>query len=180
MIRIARRPAGWVPPGPAPVAPLERPELWPVDGEDLCLLAGDWRILQKRRGHRWSLDDLVTAAFAADVAGETPPAHILDLGCGIGAVLLLLAWRFPSARLVGVEAQAESAALACRSIAWNGCGDRCEVRVADMRDPAPVAVGGFDLVTGTPPYLPLGTATVPRREEQPGCHLELRGGLEDY
>ena len=108
-------------PGPAPAAPLERPELWPTDGEDLCLLAGDWRILQKRRGHRWSLDDLVTAAFAAEVAGTTATAGILDLGCGIGAVLLLLAWRFPNARLTGVEAQAESLALARRSIEWNGC-----------------------------------------------------------
>ena len=49
-----------------------------------------------------------------------------------------------------------------------------------MRDAAVVAASAFDIVTGTPPYLPLGTASVPRREEQPGCHLELRGGIEDY
>ena len=151
-----------------------------MDGEDLCLLAGDWRILQKRRGHRWSLDDLVTAAFAAEVSGPAAPARILDLGCGIGAVLLLLAWRHPEARLTGVEAQAGSLALARRSIEWNGCGARCETRLGDMRDDTVVAESAFDLVTGTPPYLPLGTATVPRRAEQPGCHLELRGGIEDY
>jgi tRNA1Val (adenine37-N6)-methyltransferase len=180
VIRVARRPPGWIAPGPPPAAPRARPELWPADGEDLCHLAGDWRILQKRRGHRWSLDDLVTAAFAAEVAAPAAPARILDLGCGIGAVLLLLAWRFPTARLVGVEAQAESLALARRSIEWNGCGERCEARLGDMRDATIVPEQGFDLVTGTPPYLPLGTATVPRREEQPGCHLELRGGIEDY
>ncbi len=179
-VSVPRRPAGWVAPGPAPAAPPERRDLWPCAGEDLSLLAGDWRILQKHRGHRWSLDDLVTAAFAAEVTGAAAPARILDLGSGIGAVLLLLAWRFPEARLTGVEAQAESLALARRSIEWNGCAARCEAQLGDMRDAAVVAASAFDLVTGTPPYLPLGTATVPRRAEQPGCHLELRGGIEDY
>lgn len=176
-----RRPAGWVAPGPTPAAPVDRHDLWPRAGEDLSFLAGDWRVLQKRRGHRWSLDDLVTAAFAAEVMTAMPPARILDLGCGIGAVLLLLAWRFPGARLVGIEAQAESVELARRSIEWNGCAERCEAKLGDLRDGALLAHrGAFDLVTGTPPYLPPGTATVPRREQQPGCHLELRGGIEDY
>ena len=180
-VSVPRRPAGWIARGPRPAAPLDRLELWPAAGEDLSLLAGDWRILQKRRGHRWSLDDLVTAAFAAELLADAPPARVLDLGSGIGSVLLLLAWRFPAARVIGVEAQAESAALARRSIEWNGCGERCEVRVGDLRDSAILGGGAaFDLVTGTPPYLPLGTASVPLREEQPGCHLELRGGVEGY
>jgi tRNA1(Val) A37 N6-methylase TrmN6 len=41
---------------------------------------------------------------------------VLDLGCGIGSVLLMLAWRFPDAAVVGVEAQALSLDLARRSI----------------------------------------------------------------
>src|SRR5262245_22141744 len=126
MIRVARRPLGWRAPGPAPATPADRPDLWPRVGEDLCHLSGDWRILQPIGGHRWSLDDLVTAWFAAGHAGPAP-ARIADLGCGIGAVLLLLAWRFPAARCVGVEAQPASAALARRSIAWNGAGGRCAV-----------------------------------------------------
>src|SRR5215470_13971156 len=103
IVRTPRRPAGWRAPGPRPSAPADRPEAWPGPGEDLCHLAGDWRILQLLRGHRWSLDDLVTAWFAADVVRGAPPARIADLGCGIGAVLMLLAWRFPAARGVGIE-----------------------------------------------------------------------------
>ena len=180
IVRPARRPPSWRAPGPPPAAPAQRPELWPQAGEDLCHLSGDWRILQRVRGHRWSIDDLVTAWFAArSVAAD--PVRIADLGCGIGAVLLMLAWRFPAARCVGVEAQEGSAALARRSIAWNGADNRCAVHDGDLREPAPFGDGArFDLVTGTPPYLPAGSGREPTRPLQAACHIEHRGGIEDY
>jgi tRNA1Val (adenine37-N6)-methyltransferase len=123
----------------------------------------------------------VTAWFAADVVRDTPPRRFADLGCGIGAVLLLLAWRFPEARGVGVEAQAVSVDLARRSLAWNGADPRCEVRAGDLRDARSTPEGAvYDLVTGTPPYLPPGTAHASPRAQWPACHLEQRGGVEDY
>jgi tRNA1(Val) A37 N6-methylase TrmN6 len=174
-VRPARRPRGWRAPGPPPAGPGDDPSLVPAAGEDLCLLSGDWRIFQHAGGHRWSLDDLVTAWTAAELVR---PARAADLGCGIGTVLMLLAWRFPAARLVGIEAEEEKAALARRSLRWNGCADRCEVRVGDLRDAA--LEGRFDLVTGTPPYLPRGSATEPARADRGPWHFEHRGGLEDY
>lgn len=181
IVRPARRPPGWAPPGPPPIVPLDRPEVWPGPGEDLCYLAGDWRILQLIRGHRWSLDDLVTAWFAARTSAPTPPTRIADLGCGIGAVLLMLAWRFPTAHCVGVEAQPLSLELARRSLAWNGTEHRCQVRLGDLRDPAMTPEGAaFELITGTPPYLAPGTATEPMRPQQAPCHIEQRGGIEAY
>lgn len=175
VVRPARRPAGWTAPGPAP-APPDDPACWPADGEELCALAGDWRILQLRRGHRWSLDDLATAWLAAEV---TTPARHADLGCGIGTVLLLLAWRFPAAHGVGIEAQDVSVELARRSIAWNGVAARCRVVAGDLRDEA-LDAGAFDLCTATPPYLPPGTAHESPRPQWGPCHVEHRGGIEDY
>jgi tRNA1Val (adenine37-N6)-methyltransferase len=152
--------------------------VWPGKGEDLCWLAGDWRILQRIDGHRWSIDDLVTAWHATRVA---TPSHAVDLGCGIGAVLLLLAWRFPEARITGIEAQEISAGLARRSIAFNGVDDRCEIRCGDFRDPASRGgLEGADLVTGTPPYFPRGTGTESGRPQCGPCRFEHRGGIEDY
>src|SRR5204863_452622 len=88
IIRAARRPDGWRAAGPPPAGP--QGVGGPGPGEDLCYLAGDWRILQRLDGHRWSLDDLVTAWFAARLLEEAPARTVLDLGCGIGAVLMLL------------------------------------------------------------------------------------------
>lgn len=182
IVRHARRPAGWAPPGPAPAGFARAAAPRPRRGEDLCYLAGDWRILQRLDGHRWSLDDLVTAWVAAETLASRHPARLLDLGSGIGSVLLLLAWRFPEARCTGVEAQRQSVDLARRSIAWNGVEDRCDVLCGDFRISRILHRAGadFDLVTGTPPYRPLGTATPSNRPQCRPCRLEDRGGIEVY
>lgn len=224
IIRAARRPVGWQVPGPVPLLPplpppqgtqegpnCDRSTLWPRKDEDLCWLAGHWRILQRRDGHRFSLDDLVTAEMAARIhaaAAESGTPRFLDLGCGIGTVLLFLAWRFPGAHGLGIEAQSISAELARRSIAWNGVADRCQVLDGDLRALSPVGrraaparidridpSGGldpvdpsdalvefhrFDLITGTPPYFARGEGTESDRVQRAPCRFEHRGGLADY
>ena len=180
IVRPAKRPPGWVAPGPAPRTP-DRADVWPALGEDLCYLSGNFRILQRLDGHRWSVDDLVTAAYAAEIVKDAPPRRAVDLGCGIGTVLLFTAWRWPDAELVGVEDQELSLAMARRSIGWNGVDDRCHVRHGDLRDPALTAgLGPVDLVTGTPPYLALGSGLVSERPQCGPCRFETRGGVEDY
>ena len=151
-------------------------ELWPTALEDLCWLAGDFRILQRMDGHRWSLDDLLTAWLASHAMRSA--GTICDLGCGIGTVLLFLAWRFPEAKLVGIEAQVESAAMARRSLRWNEVTDRVQVLDGDLRELAVEA--RFDLVSGTPPYFPPGTGVESSRPQCAPCRFEHRGGVEDY
>lgn len=177
IVRAARRPAGWRPRGPRPPARLA-PDLSPRDGEDLCYLSGDFRILQRLGGHRWSLDDLLTAHFAVSRCPSSP-SRFLDLGCGIGSVLMMLAWRWPEASGRGIEAQAASIDLARRSLRANGIDGRCGVRHADLRD-ASAFPGPFDLITGTPPYLPTGAASGSNDAQRRACRLETRGGVEDY
>ena len=181
-MRAARRPPGWVPPGPSPRPPADLESLWPGPEEDLCWLAGDWRILQRIDGHRFSLDDLLTAHTAVRCfADRPPPERLLDLGCGIGSVLLFTAWAFPEARCLGIEAQEVSAGMAARSIAWNGAGDRCEVRLGDFRERAVTqGLGPFDLITGTPPYFPPGTGLESDHVQRGPCRFEHRGGVEAY
>jgi tRNA1(Val) A37 N6-methylase TrmN6 len=177
LVRTARRPAGWVAPGPRPRGAGDDPTLAPEDDEDLCFLAGDWRIFQKQRGHRWSLDDLATAAIAAPHVEATGATNLLDLGCGLGSVLMLLAWRFPQAHVTGVEAQADRAAMARRSLRFNGADDRCQVLDGDLRE---FSAPPFDFISGTPPYFPRGTGTESQLAHAMPCRFELRGGVEAY
>jgi tRNA1(Val) A37 N6-methylase TrmN6 len=167
--------------GPAPQVPDDLDELWPGPDEDLCWLAGNWRLLQRLDGHRTSLDDLVTAHLAVTLVAGKPPERCLDLGCGIGSVLLFLAWRFPAARFVGVEAQDLSAGLARRSLAWNGITARAEILVSDFRNPGALArEATFDLITGTPPYFPPGAGPESEHVQRGPCRFEHRGGIEEY
>ena len=178
VVRPPRRPPGWIAPGPRPAGPQGRPELEPADDEDLCFLAGDWRLFQKLRGHRWSLDDLVTAWVATRALDPASSLRALDLGCGLGSVLLMVAWRLPNTDVTGIEAQADRAAMGRRSIAYNGVEDRCRIIDGDLRDD-PVT-GPFELITGTPPYFPIGTGTESDKTHAAPARFEHRGGVEDY
>lgn len=176
----SRRPAGWVAPGPQPRGSAGRTDLAPGPEEDLSYLSGDFRIFQRKDGHRWSLDDFATAVVAIEEGRERGVRSCLDLGCGIGSVLLMTAWAFPDAHVEGIEAQDLSFDLARRSLAWNGVDDRAVLHHGDLRAVAPTLGPRFDLVTGTPPYIPLGHGIVSSKVQRGPACFETRGGIEDY
>jgi tRNA1Val (adenine37-N6)-methyltransferase len=150
--KLRERPAGWQARGVLPVGnPHGRERLAPRAGEALTGLCGDWRIFQKVGGHRWSTEDIVTAWYAAQIfRGGAAPRKIVDLGCGIGSVLLQCAWLWPEAALVGVEAQPTSAGLARRSIEYNlgRANGRVKLVEGDIRDEATLASARAALLGG--------------------------------
>ena len=142
-------------------------------------ITASFRLVQRRRGHRFSVDDLATAWEAARAAPGAP--SFLDLGCGVGSVLLMVAWRLPEARGFGVEAQEISFELARRNVRDNGLAERVSLLHGDLREVTrDWPHGPFDLVTGTPPYLPIGTASASPDPQRAAARIELRGGVEDY
>jgi tRNA1Val (adenine37-N6)-methyltransferase len=144
------------------------------------LLTPSVRVYQRRKGHRFSSDDVVTAYVAH--ATRPDAERVLDLGCGLGSVLLLLAWSLPSAELAGIEAQAMSFALLERNVARSGFAARVQILHGDLRDPTlPERVRApFDLITGTPPYFPATAALDAEDEQRAFARIEYRGGVEAY
>jgi tRNA1Val (adenine37-N6)-methyltransferase len=151
---------------------------WPEDaGRDR--LIGDWHIYQRTGGHRTSTDDLITAWYAVH-RNPSPPARYLDLGCGVGSVLLMVSHKLRPKSVLGVEAQAQSVAMARRAIAeLPEHRNHIDVRHADFRD---VDFEGerYDLVTASPPYFPIGSGVLPDDPQRRACRFETRGGVEGY
>lgn len=140
-------------------------------------LTGGWTIVQRKRGHRHSTDDLLTGWYAMEIA---PAARrLLDLGAGIGGVGLIALWRAAAdATLVAVEAQDVSFALLEQNIARNGLASRVRAIHGDLRgvrfhEP-------FDLVTGSPPYWDISQGVVPADSQKAHARFELRGDVRDY
>jgi tRNA1(Val) A37 N6-methylase TrmN6 len=157
----------------------------PAEHETLDPLVGDWQVLQLRRGHRFSVDDIVCAWRAA--AALPQARRLLDIGCGIGSVGTSTLWKLghADATLVGVEAQQISVDLNRRSVRLNGLEDRITVVHGDLRDPDVIPerlrpAGGFELITGSPPYIPEGKGVMSPIPQRAGARMELRGSVFDY
>ncbi|MGE0550524.1 MAG: tRNA1(Val) (adenine(37)-N6)-methyltransferase [Kofleriaceae bacterium] len=139
-------------------------------------LTGDWRIAQRAAGHRHSADDVLTAYYA--LAHADAAALALDLGTGIGGVGLLVLWGLRAAKLVCVEAQDISVRLLRANIAGNQLEERVEAHHGDLRTfDSPLR---FELITGSPPYFPVGTGIVPADSQKAHARFELRGDVNDY
>jgi tRNA1Val (adenine37-N6)-methyltransferase len=143
----------------------------------LDALTGGWSLVQRAKGHRHSVDDVLTAHFALRVAPRAPVA--LDLGTGIVGVGLLVLWGLgPAATLVAIEAQEISHRLLLANIAGNGLGARVEPHLGDLRDLADAR--RFPLITGSPPYFPVDAGIVPADSQKAHARFELRGDIRDY
>ncbi|MBK9072663.1 MAG: methyltransferase [Myxococcales bacterium] len=156
------------------------PDLTPYGELTADRLTRDVTLLQRKKGHRFSSDDVITAYVAFHAAPTA--ATVLDLGCGIGSVLLHLAWSLPQAIMVGIEAQAVSFALLQHNVARNQLAARVTTWHGDLRDEALRSHinGTFDLVTGTPPYFPPEAALDAMDEQRAFARIEYRGGVEAY
>ncbi|HEY0158585.1 MAG TPA: methyltransferase [Thermoanaerobaculia bacterium] len=165
---------GWRRPGPVPPGGVEAEE-----GETLDFICGHFRIFQYAKGHRYSTDDVLTAWYGTTHAPRVDRAA--DLGSGIGSVALISAWRLPGATFCTVEAQEISLRLARKTVRYNGLESRFTLYHGDLRDASVLAnEAPFDLVTGSPPYFPPGTATAADHSQAVPARIEVRGSVADY
>ena len=168
---------GWAKPGIIPPGLASGVTVEPH--ETLDAISGHFRLFQLRDGHRFSTDDILTAWYGTTWCPTARTA--LDLGSGIGTVGMICAWRLPGAKFVTIEAQSESVALAKKSARYNGLADRYEIREGDFRAPEILrADEKFDLITGSPPYFPLGDGVESEHPQKLACRFELRGNIDDY
>lgn len=149
---------------------------WPQDATRDRLI-GDWYFYQRKGGHRTSTDDALAAWFASHVCKDSIERYV-DLGCGIGSVLLMVTHRLRPTRAVGLEAQAQSVQMARRSVEeLPQDAPPLEIVHGDMRQPPEWSA---TLVTGSPPYFPVGTGVASPDPQRFACRFETRGGVEAY
>jgi tRNA1Val (adenine37-N6)-methyltransferase len=148
-------------------------------GEEITLdgLTRDFSIYQRRRGHRHSTDDLLTAWYAVTHVPATP-TRVLDLGSGIGSVGLSVLWRFPEASLAAIEVQAVSFSLLEENVRANSLESRVVTIHGDLRQFS--ASAPFELVTGSPPYFDVAGGIVSADSQRAAARFELYGSVNDY
>lgn len=110
------------------------------------------KLLQPSDQFRLGTDSVVLAAFARFPKGVA----VADLGCGGGAVALMLLANDPSLHVTGIELQPQAADLARENAKRSGLD--FTVLQGDLRQiETLLPAGSMDCVISNPPYFPVGS-----------------------
>jgi tRNA1Val (adenine37-N6)-methyltransferase len=150
---------------------------WNKEEETLdTLFGGRLKILQKKRGYRFSIDALLLAHFTEPNRKD----RILDLGTGCGILPLLLVFQKKANRVTGLEIQPSLADLARRNAALNQLSSRIQIWEGDLKTlEQKVKSGSFHLVLANPPYRKVGSGRVNPQKEKAIARHEIKATLED-
>lgn len=143
-----------------------------------ALYGGRLRLRQPITGFRFAVDAPLLTAFAA--AGKHARLAC-DLGTGCGVIALGLAWCGAAQKVVGIELQAQLAALARLSAADNDLSQQVEILEQDLRHcRGDSLTGRFDLVVANPPYWPVSEGHLPEDASRRIAGFEVEGTLGDW
>lgn len=122
--------------------------------EEFEVLSNGMRILQTESLFRLGTDSILLANFCGKLRG----GKIADLGCGGGALGVLLCASDPNCHVTGIELQPAACEIAEKNICINQLEARFSVVNGDLRQiQSLLPVNGFDYVVSNPPYFPVGS-----------------------
>jgi tRNA1(Val) A37 N6-methylase TrmN6 len=108
------------------------------------LEGGGMFLYQPASGYRYNSDSLFLYGF---IRRFSPRGRVLDIGCGVGILALLLARDFP-VRICAVDKQSSMLAYASRNFAVNGM--EAEIIEGDFLETE--FEGRFDFIVSNPPF----------------------------
>lgn len=115
----------------------------------------------------------------ADFAQISPGARVCDLGCGCGALSLLLFAKCEQISVTGVELQAQAAQCAAQNAIENILPD-FSVLQGDLREHRTLLrANSFDAVVSNPPYYPVSSGAMPQQQALAIARSELCCTLSD-
>jgi tRNA1Val (adenine37-N6)-methyltransferase len=137
---------------------------------------GKIRVMQYRRGYRFSIDAVLLAHHAAPRRRD----KVLDLGTGCGIISLIMARRRCDLKIYAVEVQTELADLAVSNVHQNQLEDRIDVLCTDMKLlTLQLTSGPFDLIVSNPPYHRPGSGRINPDSQRAVARHEIKASLAD-
>jgi len=133
-------------------------------------------VKQETSGYRFSID----AVLLADYTKPRPEETAVDLGTGCGVIPLILAFRYPETRFVGIEIQSTLAELAARNVQENDMSNRITIICRDMKAVSKDLIQGpIDLVVSNPPYRKPDSGRINPNPQRAVARHEIKVTLEE-
>ncbi len=134
------------------------------------------KILQKKKGYRYSQDSLQLVDFALIKKNDV----VIDLGTGCGVIALVLAKKGLGRRIVGLEVQKELGELARRSVELNGFQEKIKILEGDIRRFKSIfPPSSFDYVITNPPYIEAKSGIISPGSERALARHEILCDMND-
>lgn len=121
-------------------------------------------------------DSMLLSDFAA------PPARgqVLDLGCGNGALGVLLCARHDKVHVTGLELQEDVAQLAQENVCINHLEDRLTIQTGDFKQYKKLyPTGSFAYVVCNPPYFSNQSGAAAKGQNRSTARQEQQGSMAD-
>lgn len=150
-------------------------EIGPLPGETIDpFMDGRLRIIQSKKGYRFSIDALLLADFVTikkyDIA--------IDLGTGCGVIPLSLLASKPVKHVYCIEIQHELAGQAMRNARLNNLENRMSVILGDIRNP-PLPASSVNVVVCNPPYRRKESGRINPDRQRAIARHEIYASLDD-
>jgi tRNA1Val (adenine37-N6)-methyltransferase len=141
------------------------------------ILNGRISVYQNKKGYRFSVDAMLLAHFIA----LKPHVKTIELGCGNGVILLILAKRFPQLKFTGLEIQDRLVLLAQRNVQLNRLENNVDVIGGDAQNIKKIfPPNTFDVVYFNPPYRKMNSGRMNPHPEKAIARHEIKGSLEVF
>jgi len=140
------------------------------------LPGGTLNILQKKKGYRFSVDSILLAHFVRLRKGQ----KVVDLGTGSGVIPIILATKYKSTEIWGVEIQEELAEMAERNVVINHLQGRVHILQDDVRNLTDrFESEAFDIALTNPPYRKMRSGRLNIQREKAVARHEIKSSLAD-
>ncbi len=148
-------------------------ELMPDECVD-DFLDGRLKVIQFRRGYRFSIDAVLLAQFVSIKRNDV----VVDLGTGCGIIPMVLLLTEPVGHVFALEIQPELAEQAVRNARLNGFKREVQVILGDLKAP-PLAPSSADVVICNPPYRPKNSGRINPDPQKAIARHEVLSSLND-
>jgi len=144
--------------------------------ESVELLINGFRLIQRGPHGKLGMDSFLLSSFLH----PSKVRRICDLGCGSGALTILLAARYDSAHIDGIDMQREAVGLLEENISLNRIGDRVRAIHADLRKSEGILpAGSYTAVVCNPPYFRKGAGKPSALAERRIARSEEEARIDD-
>lgn len=135
----------------------------------------EFTLRQEGCGMRISTDGVLLGSWATlhskDMVSSMPspldPPMIIDVGTGTGLLTLMLAQRYPSAQLLGVEIEEKASQMARSNALASPFAERISIVRADFAKYVSMLPShSANLIISNPPFFPSGVATRSQERKQ--------------